>query len=148
VVVAGLLSLHTGAAIACRCTEPGPKLAYKSADGAVLGKIASVQKLDGGADEIAYVVEVSEWWKHPVDSSITVHSSTTCRFEAKVGARYVLFLKQSQQGKLETANCMGNRRAEKAGSLLRFLRSTKPRSTRASVTPKPIPACRPSPVRE
>jgi hypothetical protein len=127
VLVAGMLSLGARAAIACRCTEPGPNLAYKAANGAILGRIASAQKVDSGADEIAYGVEVSEWWKQPVDSSITVHSSTTCRFEAKVGARYVLFLKRNQQGKLETAMCMGNRPAEKAGSLLKFLRSKKPR---------------------
>jgi hypothetical protein len=126
-LAAGILTFGADQAFACRCRELAPKVAHRSADSAVLGKIISVEDVKDGADELAYVVEVYEWWKAPVDSQITVHTSTTCRFEAQIGTRYVLFLKRDKQGRFETAKCMGNSEEKRARHLLKFLRSTKPR---------------------
>lgn len=126
ILASGSLTLHAQQVFACRCKEPVAKLAYRAADVAVLGKIVSAESSAGGGDETTYVVEVSEWWKQSVENKITVQSSTTCRFEAQVGARYVLFLKRNQQGRFETAMCMGNRSEKQAGTLLKYLRATKP----------------------
>ena len=93
----------------------------------VHGEVVSAKKENGGAD-VTYVFEVAESWKLPVESQITVHSGTTCSFEAAVGKKYVLFLKRQDDKTYETATCMGNRPEAKARGLLSFLRArTKPR---------------------
>jgi len=120
-----ILTAWSGIALACRCTEPGPRQAYQMAQSVVYGKVVSVKKEDDGAN-ISYVVEVAESWKQPVESQVTVHTGTTCSYEATVGEKYVLFLKRSNQSIYETAMCMGNRAEAKSRGLLKFLRATKP----------------------
>ncbi len=110
-----------GIALACRCTEPGPRQAYGMAQSVVYGRVVSAKKENDGGD-ISYVFEVAESWKQSVESQITVHTGTTCSFEATVGERYVLFLKQQGRSFYETASCMGNRPDAKARALLSFLR--------------------------
>lgn len=122
-----VVALDVGSALACRCKEPSAKAAFRSADSVILGQIVSAEKDEGESDGIAYRVQVDEWWKEKVDLSILVHSSTTCRFEAESGKRYVIFLKRNLEGKLETAMCMGNLAEKRAGSLLEFLRGTHQR---------------------
>jgi hypothetical protein len=95
------------------------------AESVVYGKVVSAKKEDDGADT-SYVLEVAESWKQPVESQITVHTGTTCAYEATVGEKYVLFLKRSNQSIYETAMCMGNRPEAKSRALLKFLRATKP----------------------
>lgn len=126
VLAASAFTLDAGSALACRCEEPSAKVAFRSADSAILGQIVSVEKDGGESDGITYRVQVDESWKEKLDSLIVVHSSTTCRFEAESGKRYVIFLKRNLEGKLETAMCMGNLAENKARKLLKFLRSTKP----------------------
>ena len=125
-LAASALALDAGAALACRCEEPSAKVAFRSADSAILGEIVSVEKDQGESDGITYHVHVDESWKDKLDSLIVVHTSTTCRFEAESGKRYVIFLKRNSEGKLETAMCMGNLAEHKARRVLKFLRSTKP----------------------
>jgi hypothetical protein len=91
----------------------------------VYGKVISARTENHGADT-SYVFEVAESWKQPVESQITVHTGTTCSFEAAVGERYVLFLKRHNQSVYETAMCMGNRPEAKSRGLLKFLRAKKP----------------------
>lgn len=109
-------------ALACRCSEPGPQAAYRSANTVVHAKVLSVTKENDG-DGIAYVVEVRESWKQPVPSQIAVHTGTTCSFDAEVGATYVLFLRQDTPAVYETAKCMGNRPEASSRELLKFLRA-------------------------
>lgn len=103
-------------ALACRCTEPGPRQAYRAAESVVYGKILSVERDNDGADT-SYLIDVAEFWKQPVEMRITVHTGTTCAFVAKVGEGYVLFLRQPRQGVYETAMCMGNRSEGKSREL-------------------------------
>ena len=113
-------------ALACRCTEPGPRQAYRAAESVVYGKVLSAKRDNEGSDT-AYLIDVAESWKQPVETQITVHTSTTCAFVAEVGKGYVLFLRQPSRGSYETAMCMGNRSAEKSRELLKFLRAQTPR---------------------
>ena len=124
--VASLLTVGPGAAIACRCTEPGPHQAYRAAESVVYGKVLSEERGNDGTD-ISYVFEVAESWKLPVASQITIHTGTTCALEAKVGERYVLFLRRNAQSIYETATCMGNRPEARSSALLKFLRAQKQR---------------------
>jgi hypothetical protein len=87
--------------------------------------VVSVKRDNEGAD-VFYVFEVSEWWKRRVEPQITIHSGTTCSFEADVGERYVFFLKQNKQGMYDTATCVGNRPEAKVRPLLDYLRTVKP----------------------
>ena len=112
----------SGAALACRCTEPSQQAAYRLAYSVVHGKVLSATKEVGG-DAMAYNVEIIESWKRPVQSQITIHTGTTCSFEAEVGARYVLFLRQDRPAIYETAMCMGNRPENSSRDLLKFLRA-------------------------
>lgn len=121
---AAILTAGSGIAFACRCTEPEPRQAYRMAESVVYGKIVSAKKENDGADT-TYVFEVAESWKQSVESPITVHTSTTCSYEATVGEKYVLFLKRSSQSSYETAMCMGNRPEAKSRGLLKFLRAKK-----------------------
>lgn len=121
-----IMTVRSGAAIACRCIEPGPHQAYKAAASVVYAKVLSEKGEKDGTD-ISYVLEVAESWKLPVESQITIHTGTTCAFEAKVGERYVFFLKRNAQNSYETATCMGNRPEAKSSALLKFLRAQKQR---------------------
>ena len=122
---AAILTAWSGIALACRCTEPEPRQAYRMAESVVYGKIVSAKKEHDGADT-TYVFEVAESWKQPVESQITVHTSTTCSYEATVGEKYVFFLKRFNQSLYETAMCMGNRPEARSRGLLKFLRAQKP----------------------
>jgi hypothetical protein len=124
-VATGGVSLGTAEkAFACRCREPAPPRAYRAAQSVVYGTIVSVRRENQGAD-VVYVFEVAESWKRPLEPEITVHSGTTCSFEANAGEKYVIFLKQYKAETLETAQCMGNTPEAKAGALLVYLRSIK-----------------------
>ncbi len=96
------------------------------AESVVYGKVVSAKKENDGAD-ITYVFEVAESWKQSVESQITIHTGTTCSYQAAVGERYVLFLKRSNQSSYETTVCMGNRPEAKSRGLLKFLRAQKSR---------------------
>jgi hypothetical protein len=119
-----LASLPTTAA-ACRCVEPGVKQAYANASGVILGRILSAKTTsDGSATE--YSVAIGESWKLAPDSPATILTGSTCAFEAEIGAAYLLFLSKGQSGNLETARCMGNLPAARAGKALRYLRRSTP----------------------
>jgi len=124
--MAGIPTVGSNVALACRCTEPSPRQAYRAAESVVYGKVLSAKSDNDGADT-SYVIDVVESWKQPVEVQITVHTSTSCAFAAKIGEGYVLFLKQPSQGAYETAMCMGNRSERASRALLKFLRSPKPR---------------------
>jgi len=114
-----------GNAWACRCTEPAPRQAFRAADGVVLGKIVSVTRENGEGD-VLFAFDVSESWKRNLEGRITVHTGTTCGFDADVGQTYVLFLKPRGAGGYETARCMGNRSEADAAPVLKYLRRRKP----------------------
>jgi hypothetical protein len=115
----------SGISLACRCTEPAPRQAYRAASTVAFGKVVAVRKENGGEDAV-YSFEVSESWKQRLESQITVHSGEPCRFEANVGEKYVFFIKQYKPDSYDTAMCMGNSSEARAQALLNFLRATKP----------------------
>ncbi|HMA71197.1 MAG TPA: hypothetical protein VKP67_06885 [Xanthobacteraceae bacterium] len=121
VMVVGL----PGFALACRCIEPSPAQAYKAAQGVVFGEVISVRKENERGD-VVYVFEVAESWKHNLERQITIHSGTTCSFNANAGLKYVLFLRQTKSGNYDTGQCMGNQSEAKAGPTLQYLRAMKP----------------------
>jgi hypothetical protein len=112
-------------AFACRCIEPSPRQAYRSAQSVAYGKVVSVRRDNEGAD-IIYVLEVAESWKRRVEPQITIHSGTTCSFEANVGEKYVVFLKQYKPDIYDTTMCMGNRPEANARALLNYLEAMNP----------------------
>jgi hypothetical protein len=105
----------------CRCTEPMPRQAYRAADAAVDGEITDVQH-DTDSDTFIYKVSVSESWKKKLSGEITVHSSTSCAFEATAKTKLVMFLKIYDQTRYETGMCMGNKTGKDALPVLKYLR--------------------------
>ena len=107
---------------ACRCIEPKPQQAYSTADSVALGQFLS--RKDGAREgDVVYVMAVSQSWKRQLDPQITVYSGTTCRFDAEVGARYVIFVKRDRAGNYYTARCLGNRSEPEATPTLNYLRA-------------------------
>lgn len=109
-----------GVATACRCTDLGPRQAYRAADGVVYGTIIA-SRTDNDEGHISYVFQVDESWKRRLKGQITIETGTTCAYEASVGRRYVIFLKESTPSIYETAACMGNRAEAVSQAVLGYL---------------------------
>jgi hypothetical protein len=108
-----LLSLLASSqAMACRCTDPGPKNAYARADAVALVKIGAVEQFR--EDVTRMEVEVLQSWKlKAVEGSNTlpVFSMTSvCPYIGQEGEAHLLYLKKLD-GPPEgfwTDRCMGN----------------------------------------
>jgi hypothetical protein len=83
----GLAATQTIAVNGSPRREPAPPRAYRAGQSVVYGTIVSVRRENQGAD-VVYVFEVAESWKRPLEPEITVHSGTTCSFEANAGEKY------------------------------------------------------------
>jgi hypothetical protein len=128
VLCAGFVAAMPTGALACRCKEPSPAAAYRQAASAVLGEIRA--RRDEGGGRTTYTVEVARSWKHDVTGTVTVETGTTCRFDAEVGRRYLLFLGASGGGRYYTRRCMGDRQEGAASETLRFLENAAQRRPR------------------
>jgi len=108
-----LLSLLVSSqAVACRCSNPGPRRAYASADAVVWVKIKAVEQVQ---EEVARMeTEVLQSWKSKVTEGsnvLAVFSMTSeCPYVGQEGETHLLYLKRFNdplEG-LWTDSCMGN----------------------------------------
>ena len=107
-------------AVACRCKEPSPRVAYHLADGAAFGSVES-QKESG--DVTVSIIVVDRAWKQSIPRRIRVVSAKPCGFPFETGERYLVFLTEGTADSFGTRRCRGNVPASKATATLRWLRA-------------------------
>ena len=115
-----LLLLASSQAMACRCSDPGPKRAYARADAVVLVKIKAVEQVQEYVARME--TEVLQSWKleatGDTDILMVFSETTACPYIGQDGETHLLYLKKSSRlregfrtGKPEgfwTDSCMGN----------------------------------------
>lgn len=94
------------AAVACRCREPSPSVAYGQADAVIVGRIARVSAIDPSRTVLR--VQVDRSWKRALPARVHIDTGTTCALPARQGERYILFLAQGNDGRYYTERCMGD----------------------------------------
>ena len=107
-----LSPLVSSQAMACRCTNPGPKNAYARADAVVLVRIKAVEQVQ---EEVARMeTEVIQSWKSKAaeeTNTLAVFSETSaCSYVGKEGETHLLYLNK-YSGPPEgfwTGNCKGD----------------------------------------
>jgi len=115
-----IIACWPAVALACRCTEPNLRDAYRQATGIVWGEIVSVRK--ESEYNAFYEVEVLKAWKLNAGQRITIRSGGTCIFPVAAGDKYLLYLRPYTAGTYQTSRCMGNKPEAAAARALKFLR--------------------------
>lgn len=115
---------------ACRCIAPKtPEQAFARADAVVLGEVVDVDgnfEAEGGA--IA-TLKVRNAWKADVPATLRVETRTTCAFDFRAGATYLVYLSRSgSRTAYTTTICDGNLPVGRAGTALDWLSRKNPAS--------------------
>lgn len=121
--VAALIALGivvaSGPALACRCTEPGPATAYDRADAVALVKIVNVET--ASADGVVRATgSIQQAWKATVPTTVHIVTGEDCAFPLTSDRIYVLYF-AAGENEFGTYRCRGNREAEIARPILRWL---------------------------
>lgn len=116
----GALLLLPGAALACRCTEPGPAAAYRRADAVALVRVEEVAAPDAEGT-VRATATVRQAWKASLAASVRLVTGESCAFLLAAGQEYLLYL-AAGQGEYGTYICRGNLGASGAGGRLGWLR--------------------------
>ena len=109
--------------LACRCPDSiSPTTAYQQADIVLLGKVMAVEG-DINREGATARISVSEVWKKKIQHEVSVSTATTCAFEFKLNEEYLLYLRESPDGKhYTTKKCVGNLPISEAGDVLNKLK--------------------------
>jgi len=96
----------SGPALACRCNEPSAADAVASSAMAIFGKVATIRKV--GPNAFDYEVIAERAWGQARPGTVVVRSQGMCQYEMEKDAKYLLFLRRTSPGILQTSVCMGN----------------------------------------
>lgn len=119
-----LLASASSLTWACRCVEPGPTAAYRTAQGVVHVSVLAVSGDAEGPGGATASLSVQLAWKADAAQTIEVHTSTTCAYLFQPGREYLVYLRQTAGSTAYTTRrCMGNKPIEQAKAQLDWLRS-------------------------
>jgi hypothetical protein len=114
------IELCAANAVACRCLEPTPAVAYRRAAVVVQARVIEVRpRADiSGADVI---IRVEQAWKQSISETLLVTSGSSCRYEMAVGSQHLMYLRTTSNEPWTTGRCMGNKTRGSAGVALSWL---------------------------
>lgn len=112
VLVAGVLLLTPGRALACLCVAPGLPAEEMARSAAVLaGRVLRIDAPRGGmvstGDPVHVVFQVERVWKGPAVHNlviVTARHSVSCGFPFEVGQEYLVYAR-AVEGELHTSIC-------------------------------------------
>ena len=130
--IGGFLLMPTEAH-ACRCpTSVSLAAHYQRAAAVVVGTVEGIRSA-GRVGATVATVSVSDGWKKSVYAQVTVATESTCAFDFKTGATYVLYLVDAPDGGYFTSQCLGNQPLQAASRAVAWLRKN---STAAGPHPR------------
>lgn len=119
-VVGLLLAGLVQPALACRCTDPSVKAAYKRADAvARVHILADMTETD--VQVFSTKAHVIKSWKMALPDDITVVTGDDCAYRMTAGEDYILFLSSGGIATYATYQCRGNRKVSDAKHVLKWL---------------------------
>lgn len=105
--LAALIALSPSIALACRCTNKGLQFQYTEAELVVYAIITDYIPAPSDEGGTA-IVSIDKWWKSSSPMRLAINSLTNCALDFQIGKKYVLFLKQDNNGLYYADRCSGS----------------------------------------